>query len=268
VIPSVDQSERYGQRVFSPEDDTEGERLAALAATFDPASRGHLTAFGVGPGWHCLDVGSGAGTMARWLADRVGPTGSVTAVDRDARHLRAHHDPRLTVHETDLTAFDPGAGRFDLVHSRMVLMHVREHEAMLRRMVGWLKPGGLMVMSDSAELGGASSTHPAYRATLTGLSRLLDVTIGTDTNHGRRYPGLLAECGLTGVTLAVDLPVVTADSPMARFWELTIRQTAPRLIELGLVEPGAVDEALRYLRDPGTHELSLVLCTASGRRPA
>lgn len=60
----------------------EHDRLHALEALFDDASAHHLARLGVGPGWRCLEVGAGAGGVARWLADRVGPSGQVLATDQ------------------------------------------------------------------------------------------------------------------------------------------------------------------------------------------
>ena len=47
----------------------------------DPWTRHYLGALGVGPGWQYLEVGSGNGSVAEWLCDVVGSSGSVTAVD-------------------------------------------------------------------------------------------------------------------------------------------------------------------------------------------
>jgi hypothetical protein len=60
----------------------ERERLALLAQLADPLMTQRLSRLGVGPGWHCLEAGAGAGSVARWLASRVGPAGRVVATDR------------------------------------------------------------------------------------------------------------------------------------------------------------------------------------------
>ena len=44
-------------------DEAERERLDALEAAIDPTSRRHLEALGVGPGWTCLEVGGGGGSI-------------------------------------------------------------------------------------------------------------------------------------------------------------------------------------------------------------
>jgi tRNA A58 N-methylase Trm61 len=60
-------------------------RLALLEVCHDPSSIRHATALGVGPGWRCLEAGAGGGSFARWLAARVGESGSVVAADIDTR---------------------------------------------------------------------------------------------------------------------------------------------------------------------------------------
>ena len=62
-------------------------RFSALADIFDPGTIRHLTEIGVGNGWHCLEVGAGAGSIATWLCDRVGSNGHVLATDIDTQFL-------------------------------------------------------------------------------------------------------------------------------------------------------------------------------------
>ncbi len=264
--------EVYGDRYFGAGDDGERERLGALAGVFDPVSLAALREAGVRAGRRCLEVGAGRGTVARWLADRVGADGTVVAIDRNARWLREAGDPRVIVREALLTARGPwpaeaAAGGFDVVHARMTVMHQPDRPAFLARLAGLLRPGGVLVVGDTAEIGGASSAHPGFRAVMTGLSAFMADSISSDTCWGRHYPSALTAAGLVGVTLSVDAPVVVPGEPLARFWELTIHQTTARLVDGGYATASQVDGALRHLADPATRELSFVLCTATGRRP-
>ena len=59
----------------------EYQRLDLMSKILDPWTRGYLRDLGLGPGWHCLELGSGNGSVAEWLCAGVGPAGSVTAVD-------------------------------------------------------------------------------------------------------------------------------------------------------------------------------------------
>ena len=51
----------------------EDDRLGLLEDIFDPLSRRRREL--VQPGWRCLEVGAGRGSMAVWLAERVGASG-------------------------------------------------------------------------------------------------------------------------------------------------------------------------------------------------
>ncbi len=68
-------------------------RLQMLEAVYDPLTLRHLEMVGVGPGWRCLEVGAGAGSITRALAERVGPQGRVAAVDLDPRFLLTSRPP-------------------------------------------------------------------------------------------------------------------------------------------------------------------------------
>ncbi len=66
--------------------EAEDERLAVLERIFDPLSPQRRSL--VQPGWRCLEVGAGRGSMAVWLAERVGDTGHVVATDIDVSYLK------------------------------------------------------------------------------------------------------------------------------------------------------------------------------------
>jgi 2-polyprenyl-3-methyl-5-hydroxy-6-metoxy-1,4-benzoquinol methylase len=65
--------------------DKAGTRMDVLARLYDPTSRRVLQDTGIAPGWRCLEVGGGGGSVARWMAERVGLTGSVLCTDLDTR---------------------------------------------------------------------------------------------------------------------------------------------------------------------------------------
>ena len=49
-----------------------GMRFSGLEATYDPSTVGYLTGVGVTDGWACWELGAGGGSIASWLAKRVG----------------------------------------------------------------------------------------------------------------------------------------------------------------------------------------------------
>src|SRR5262249_3142309 len=140
------------------------ERLTLLEQLYDPVSRRRRGS--IQPGWRCLEVGAGRGSMAVWLAEQVGPTGRVVAIDIDTRYLQKLELPNLEVFEHDILE-DPlarlgGAGSFDLVCSRLMLFHlIGRQEAAIGQMVKCLRPGGWLIDED-ADWGTAAPVDPAH----------------------------------------------------------------------------------------------------------
>jgi SAM-dependent methyltransferase len=99
-------------------------RLRSLEDWLDPGTIRHLRALDVGAGWRCLEVGAGAGSIARWLSGAVGSGGEVLAIDIDTRFLVGLPEANLRVRRHDVTADDLPAASFDLVHCRLVLADI------------------------------------------------------------------------------------------------------------------------------------------------
>ena len=110
------------------------ERLAALAEVLDPGTVRHLEAIGVGPGWRCLEVGAGGGSIAAWLSERVGDDGAVVATDLDTTVLRELSRPNLEIRVHDVLEDDLPEGAFDVVHLRLLLAWLSEPQ---RALSGW-----------------------------------------------------------------------------------------------------------------------------------
>jgi SAM-dependent methyltransferase len=130
-----------------------------LEASHDPGSFRRAAALGVGPGSRCLDAGAGAGSFARWLADR---TGDVLAVDIDVRLVEEIAAPGLEVRRHDLAHDELPRGEFDFVHTRLVLIHVPERDAVLRRLADALRPGGVLLVEED-DIYPLATTKGAYR---------------------------------------------------------------------------------------------------------
>ncbi|MGH3558687.1 MAG: class I SAM-dependent methyltransferase, partial [Mycobacterium sp.] len=153
-----------GGHYFAADADSQDElaRLRLLEDECDPHTRRYLDAIGVGTGWRCLEVGAGAGAMACWLAERVGPTGHVVATDIDPRYLGNLCQPNVEVRQCDIARDDVEPESCDLVHCRFVLMHLDDPADVLRRMVRALRPGGWLVAADPDNdvAGSVDPDHP------------------------------------------------------------------------------------------------------------
>jgi ubiquinone/menaquinone biosynthesis C-methylase UbiE len=122
--------------------DLERTRMQLLAEVHDPLTHAQLDSIDVVEGWRCLDVGAGAGAVTRILAERVGASGSVLAIDLDTTLLEGLAGDRIEVRRLDLLREPLPADGFDLVHARLVLIHLPSRLEALRRMAGAARPGG------------------------------------------------------------------------------------------------------------------------------
>ena len=217
----VDPSSELGYRLASRgRQKHEDDRLGLLERIFDPLSRRRREM--VRPGWRCLEVGAGRGSMAVWLAEQVGENGLVVATDIDVTYLQRLHLPNLVVREHNILA-DPldalGPGSFDMVSSRLMLFWLAgEQEAAIRRMVECLRPGGWLVDEDGdwGTVTPVDQSHPfsaryqsAYRNGEWWAAR------GYDPNFGRKLPLLFERCGLENIRHEATAEVVRGRSPRA-----------------------------------------------------
>ncbi|MFA7762751.1 class I SAM-dependent methyltransferase [Streptomyces sp. NRRL S-448] len=254
---------RYGEAVFRPELAGEDDRIDLGALAYDDFTLARLRALGAGPGWRCLDVGAGTGTVARLLLDRAGVS-EVLAVDRDTAFLRAHPAPGLTPLEADITALDFSPGRFQLVHARFVLMHLRNWPRMIGKLASLVAPGGVLVLGDAVDLTTPAAPTTTYGRVMRAMWRGLGDSLGTDVSWVPDYPEHLREAGLLSVGAEILVPPLLPGSPISRFWAGTWERARGPMTATGLVDDAAIDAAIRYLESPDCAALSPGLLTAWG----
>jgi SAM-dependent methyltransferase len=172
-----------------------GQRFAALSALFDPVTFRHATALGIAPGWRCWEVGAGGPSLPTWLADRVGPDGHVVATDIEPSGITAPDGATIDVRRHDVAHDEPPGDGFDLVHARLVLVHVADRDEAIRRMVASLRPGGRLLIEDFdvalQPLACPAATGPDQELAnriRAGFVALL-AQRGVDLEYGRKLPG-------------------------------------------------------------------------------
>jgi len=245
-------------------------RFALLSALFDPGTIRHLEACGVGRGWHCLEVGGGGGSIASWLADRVGPTGRVLATDIDPRFLEPLNLPNLEVHRHDIGTDPLPEAAFDLVHARLVLMHVAERETALARMISALKPGGWLVDEeyDSSSMPPDPAVSPGevLMQTQVAMLRLLQDG-GVDRLYGRRLFGRLRAHGLVSVGGEARAFIWQHGSPGASLVRATYELLRDAMVSGNYITSQQFEDDIARLDDPDFLMPSPILWSVWGRRP-
>jgi SAM-dependent methyltransferase len=269
--------------------------FANLGDLFNPSTFRRIDALGIRPGWRCWEVGAGGPTVPAWLARRVVPGGYVLATDIDVAALQEATDVAALPEATDVAALpeatdvaalpeatdvaalseaaEPGcevlqhdvaaerapAAGFDLVHARLVVMHLADRGAALAAMTGALRPGGWLLLEDADlslqplacpdEAGPAEQLANKIRRASVGLR-------GDNLAFGRTLPRLLRGAGLAEVGADAYLPIAGPDS--ARLEQTMIERQRDRLLAAGLLTAAEID---RHLADVAAGRLDLTTFT-------
>jgi SAM-dependent methyltransferase len=245
-----------------------GARFAALSTLFDPSTFRHLDALGIGPGWHCWEVGAGGRSVPERLAARVGPAGRVLATDIDVSWLPGDATYEVRRHEIGT---EPGPEEeFDLVHTRLVLVHVPQRAAALRTLVRSLKPGGWLLVEDADPAlqpllcPDESGPEQVLANRLRRGFRSLMAERGVDLAYGRTLPRLLRDAGLVDVQADAYFPIT---APACTALELaTVAQIRDQLVASRLATDAEIDE---HVANVGTGLVDLAtspMVSAWGRR--
>ena len=248
-----------------------GERFVWLAELFDGVTRGHFDRLGVRAGWRCWEVGAGGPGIPQALAAAVGASGYVLATDIDPAWLTAGDGYGVRRHDVAADP-PPEPGMFDLVHARLVLVHVPDRARALATMVAALRPGGWLLVEDAdtalQPLACLEESGPAQRRAnqLRGAFRELLTHRGGDLRYGRTLPRALREAGLVDVAASGAFPV--GGPACDRLEAATIRHVRGELLAAGLAEDAEIDAHLAAV-DAGELDLTLApLISTWGRRPA
>ncbi|WP_394845484.1 methyltransferase domain-containing protein [Pendulispora brunnea] len=262
--------ETTGRYTFDNDIPAAAEQLDHLAELLDPHSQRVLATTGVGPGWRCFDIGSGAGTIATWLATRVGANGRVVAGD-----LKPHHIPAydcIEVRRFDVRTDEVPARAFDLIHARLVLMHLPEREHVLSRLVKALAPGGYLVISDfhwstAADLV-LHSPDPSDAELFDLFNRTLaEIAIrnGADLTWARRIHTVMRAAGLEEVYTAIDTQTWVGSEPGCLLDRVNSFQLEGDLYRAGM-RRDQLERVRALLLNPDFARLSPLLFTSVGRK--
>jgi SAM-dependent methyltransferase len=244
----------------------ERERLHVLARVVDPETTATLGEIGVGPGWSCCDVGSGAGTIVGWLAERVGASGRVASIDVDTR-FQPGSAGVVEVRDHDVTTGPFGDAEFDLVHARGVLQHLEQREVVLDRMIAAARPGGWVVVTDADWAQFDAQPVPEPFATLSARMRELSVQQhGYDGAWGRRLVDAFRRRGLVDVHADGRVWTMHGGTDSAEWYVAALARAIdvvpPEIFPDGFSPRAAIEQA----RAPDFAILSPISVTARGRR--
>jgi|SRR5579864_2899527 len=246
-------------------DSTERERLTLLQSYYDVKTIPKLEQLGVAPGWRCHDLGAGAGSVSAWLSERVRPSGSVLAIDLDVTLLEPLASPTLSVRRHDIR-IDELPKNADLVHARLLLEHLPDHEDVLHRMIRALRPGGWLLLTDTDfRTVRLSEPDPAFDRVASAFAAATRAA-GWNIQLGPELASMLEKAGLTDVE-AECWQTYDRGGIAGLLLARTYRRLRDKLVKHG-AKPADVDRVETRIASGTVGMFGPTSWMAWGRRPA
>jgi len=234
-------------------DPLELERLRFQHEVWGPVTSAFFDRLGVKPGMRVLDLGCGPGFVSLDLAQRVGPTGSVVALD-EAKHwtewLALKAKERGFANVKTITAriqdADLPAASFDLVFSRWVFSFLSDPSAVTKTLVRSLKPGGLLAIEDYNHEGVSLFPESEGFRAVVRATRALYKTSGGDQFVMGRIPAIFAAAGLETVEIHPNVMCGGPESGVFRWGDVFFPRFSAVYEQKGLM---TADERKAFLAD-------------------
>jgi SAM-dependent methyltransferase len=237
-----------------------------MSELLDPLHHSLLEKLGLRPGWRCLEVGCGNGSVSRWMAGEVAPKGCVVATDIDLRYIDQLRAPNLEVRQLDILNEKPESGQYDLVTARAILHHISSPRKAIRNMAQALKPGGILLSIEPDFLPATSATPESLRAFWQAWLAWSQ-SAGIDYFIGRTMPSVLTTSGLEHVCAEGNTALYPGDSSWAKYWLETIHELRPRLLESGHMTRAILSQFNRLYSNPRHWTSAITFVASWGTKP-
>ena len=238
----------------STEEPRELVRLQMLERIFDAGTQRRMLATGLTTGWHCLEVGAGAGSIVRWLEQRVGPSGKVVALDTNPRFLRGSSSSTIEIMQGDICDMELPLATFDLVHARYVMIHIAEYRKAFERMLRCVKPGGWVVIEEPDFQAARAVTGPeearlSFGRVTDAIERMF-TSLGMDYALGAQLPALFQEYDLSHLTVEHEGHLSAGGGMVAQLMKLSAEQLRDKYVATGKVTEADIKQYCRLADDP------------------
>ncbi len=228
----------------------EVQRLLAQSHLLNPFTRQVLKDAGITTGMNVLDVGCGPGDVSLIAAELVGETGSVLGVDINATILqlaqaRAQEAgfKRLSflagnIHELPLDQ------EYDAIVGRLILQHLPDRLAVLRRLTQHLRPGGIVAFQEYDLSPQDSLFYPPSPLVEKNYAWVVEVfqRLGAEARMGMKLHSTFLEAGLPAPRLYYEAAI--GSGPDWTGYEVlanTVRAILPLLVKFGIATEAEVD---------------------------
>jgi ubiquinone/menaquinone biosynthesis C-methylase UbiE len=248
-----------------------------VPAIATPVSAHVLRAADLQAGERVLDVACGTGLIARLAAERVGPAGSVTAIDIApdmidvARTIPSPTGPQIEWHVGDATFLPFADNAYDVVVCQMGLMFMEDRSAALAEMRRVLARGGRLVVNTPGRI------HRIFEIMEQAIVDHISAELGGfvravfSMHDPDDIATLLRSAGFEDVSSTVSTATLQLPSPAAFLWQyINLTPMGPFVHQASeaaqsAMERQVVDRWQPYVVD-GATLVDQPTVTATGRR--
>jgi SAM-dependent methyltransferase len=236
-------SESHGDYVLGTHEE-ELARLGTQHRVWRPVVLECWRNAGITVGSRVLDVGAGPGYATVDLAEIVGPSGHVDAVERSSNFAdairatcRARALTSVQVHELDLMADDLPSDPYDFAWCRWVLCFVSDPDLLVRKIAAVLRPGGRAIFHEYGHY-----TTWRFVPRRPALREFVDYVVaawresGGEPNTGLELPRQLIENGLRVHSVEPRIFCVRPNDYMWQWPAQFVDVHLERLQELGRID--------------------------------
>jgi SAM-dependent methyltransferase len=243
------------------------ERLGVQHRAWRPVVLDCWQNAGITVGSKVIDVGAGPGYATVDLAEIVGPTGKVVAVERSTNFVNAiknstqkRRSLNVEVHELDLMSDDLPDGPFDFSWCRWVLCFVSDPNLAVKKISSGLRPGGRAIFHEYGHY--TTWQFFPHRPNLEEFRNHVIASwrgSGGEPDTGVKLPSWLKNNGLATRSI---VPRIFCIRPADYMWQWPaqfVRVHLHRLLELGEIDAAFADKVRSDLVAAEKEEPSFML---------
>ncbi|KAI0252111.1 S-adenosyl-L-methionine-dependent methyltransferase [Lactifluus subvellereus] len=195
-----------------------------------------------------LDIGTGSGIWAIEIGEKF-PDAQVIGVDRNPV-LPRPTPSNVRFQQLDILA-DPlpwNGGSFDVVHVRLLLLHLQNPQANLERIASLVRPGGWLLIEEVSVDGEVKGDANAVRSAIGLVYKYWEsngqvLAIGSKLEPWLHETGAFSQMNVHEVIAPVgNNPEAAADTKLGRL--ASVGKNSWRSVFLGKVHPKAVELGL------------------------
>lgn len=234
-------------------EEPERNRLMVQAEVWAPMAQWLLDQIGVGAGERVIDLACGPLGIMHLLADRVGSSGEVFGLDREARmitmarEVAAERGLPLALVEGDAAATSFPDGHFDLVHARTLMVNIVNPDEIVGEMRRITRPGGTVALQEpDCAYWVCDPPHPAWDRLHKAFTATYRVQ-GRDFAIGRRLGRLLQDGGLQDVSTHAHVFRTAAGDVYQKLLLGVADAARPLMIEAGVYDNETIDRLFAAL---------------------